>query len=559
MKHAMQSTMTVVAVLALGLAACGGSGGNDTAAPESGSGTPPVIVTPPPSASFALTLDTDKVVLLPGGTARVLASVTRLAGFNDAVTIELSGLPSGVSAAPAEVSAGASSVELVLSAQAAAPHSLPTIGTAQGRAAGQSADKALTVTVRGAAGDVDTSFAGGTIVTPVDIGEDYVNAVAVQADGKVLAAGSSGTVKGTQLALLRYGRDGTLDTTFGNGGKVLTAVGPAGNDVAHAIAVQADGKIVVAGSTDQGGSVGLDFALLRYNADGSPDGTFGNGGRVLTDFGSATDRAWALLLTADGKIVLGGQTNTSAGGVDFALARYSPNGALDTGFGNGGKVVTPLKSNGGTDIVRALAVQTVNGSERILAAGGEGDFIAARYTDSGELDNGFGVNGKVVGLFGASIGSAYALAALPSGEAVLAGHIGHNFAAVQLTAAGLLDNRFGPAHDGRFTMAVSPANWDEASALVRQPDGKLILGGWVFPGPGTAGDFATLRLSADGTVDAGFGNAGVTIKPMATGTKSDQAHALALQSDDRIPTVRAILAGEANGSNHDVALTRLWL
>jgi len=165
----------------------------------------------------------------------------------------------------------------------------------------------------------------------------------------------------------------------------------------------------------------------------------------------------------------------------------------------------------------------------------------------------------VVGLFGASIGSAYALAALPSGEAVLAGHIGHNFAAVQLTAAGLLDNRFGPAHDGRFTMAVSPANWDEATALVRQPDGKLILGGWVFPGPGTAGDFATLRLSADGTVDAGFGNAGVTIKPMATGTKSDQAHALALQSDDRIPTVRAILAGEANGSNHDVALTRLWL
>ena len=142
---------------------------------------------------------------------------------------------------------------------------------------------------------------------------------------------------------------------------------------------------------------------------------------------------------------------------------------------------------------------------------------------------------------------------------MLAGHIDHNFAAVQLTVAGQLDNRFGPAHDGRFAMAVSATNWDEATALVRQTDGKLILGGWVFSGNSSSGDFAAVRLLADGTVDAGFGSAGITIKPMAAGTKDDLAHAIALQPDERIPSVRAVVGGEANGTNRDVALTRLWL
>jgi uncharacterized delta-60 repeat protein len=437
---------------------------------------------------------------------------------------------------------------------------LPSSATVSGRANDKTVDKTLTVTVRGLPGVVDTSFAGGAIVTPVDIGEDYVNAVAVQADGKVLVAGSSGTIGGTKLSLLRYQRDGALDTTFGAGGKVLVALGAAGNDRANAIAVQDDGKIVVAGSSQQG-TTGLDFALLRFNADGTPDAGFGSGGRVLADFGSDADRAWALLLMPDQSIIVGGETNSgnTAGGVDFALARYSANGTPMNGFGTQGKVITPLKSAAGTDIVRALALQTVNGAARILAVGGEGDFLAARYTDAGVLDGSFANNGKVVGLFNANIGSAYAVTVLPDGAAVLAGHIGHNFAAVQLSADGQLDNRFGPANDGRFVLPLSATNWDEATAVVRQADGKLILSGWVYSGNSSAGDFAALRLQADGKIDSTFGNAGITIQPIAAGTKNDLAHAAVLQPDTRIPSVRAIIAGEANGSNHDVALTRLWL
>jgi uncharacterized delta-60 repeat protein len=147
---------------------------------------------------------------------------------------------------------------------------------------------------------------------------------------------------------------------------------------------------------------------------------------------------------------------------------------------------------------------------------------------------------------------------LPTGEAVLAGHIGHQFAVAQLTPAGQLDNRFGTQGSGRFRFSVVN-NWNEATALVRQADGRFVVGGWAYSGNGSSGDFAAIRLTAQGTLDGAFGTAGVTLTPMATGTKDDQSHAMVLQADDRVPTVRAIQAGEANGSNHDFAVLRLWL
>jgi uncharacterized delta-60 repeat protein len=434
---------------------------------------------------------------------------------------------------------------------------LPTSVTVQGQAASVSASRAMTVTVRGPAGAVDTSFAGGVVRQAVDIGEDYGKAVAVQDDGKVIVAGSSATATGTWVSLVRFQRDGSLDTGFGNGGKVITQVGPQGNDTAAAIAVQPDGKIVVAGSSDQG-ATRLDFAVLRYNADGTLDSSFGNGGKVTADFGSDTDRAWALALQPDGKIVVGGEANMGSGatGVDFALLRLNADGSVDTGFGNHGKVVTPIASNAGTDVVHAIALQPVQGELRILAVGGEGDFLAARYHADGTLDTGFGTQGKVAGLFNSAIGSAHAVTVLPTGQAVIAGQINHHFAAVQLTSTGALDTTFAQA--GRFEKALA-TNWNEANALVRQADGKLILAGWAFTGAGSSGDFAALRLNADGSVDTGFGTDGVTITATAPGTKDDQAKALVLQADDRVPTVRAIEAGDSNDSNHDFTVLRLWL
>jgi uncharacterized delta-60 repeat protein len=222
-------------------------------------------------------------------------------------------------------------------------------------------------------------------------------------------------------------------------------------------------------------------------------------------------------------------------------------------------VVTAVLPRSTSDGVRGLALQSVDGEWRLLAVGGEGDFAAARYRPSGRLDASFGSGGKVSGLFGVSIGAAQAVTVLPSGEAVLAGHAGHDFAAVKLDLNGRLDPSFGPARDGRFRLSIATNNWDDATALVRQADGKFLLGGWAYTGAGTSGDFVALRLNPDGRLDEGFGQSGVALHPIAAGGKTDLGRALVLQSDDRIPTVRALLAGEAQHQTRDFALLRIWL
>lgn len=508
-----------------------------------------------PVTDYSVTFSADRVPVLQGGQAQLQATLVRRQGFNEPVHITLDNLPAGVTSNAVTIPAGATNATLTLTAAPGAPHSLPTIARLRTTQGNNVLQQALTVTVRGAPGVVDTSFNGGVNITAVGAGEDYANGVAVQADGKVLVVGSSAQ-GGTFVSIVRYLRDGGLDTTFGNQGRVITPVGTR-NDVATAVTVQQDGKILVAGSSEQA-TTGLDFLLLRYNSDGSLDQGFGNGGKVVTELGSASDRAWAMAVQADGKIILAGESNVGAvSGVDFALARYNSNGTLDATFGNGGKVLTPIQTFTGRDSVYGLALPIIDGEQRILAVGGEGDFQAARYRPNGTLDTTFGTDGKIDGLFNSSIGSARGVVLLPDGRAVLAGAIHNDFAAVQLTQAGTLDATFGTG--GKFVKGVAPSNWDIATAVVRQADGKLVLGGWAYTGNSSSGDFAALRLTAAGALDNTFGTNGVVTVATAPGTKNDLAHALILQADDRVPTVRAIQAGEANDANHDYALLRLWL
>jgi uncharacterized delta-60 repeat protein len=215
-----------------------------------------------------MTLSTDRQPVEQGHTEHVTVSIVRDPSFTGSVEVAISGLPGGASAASIVIPAGTTSADLLLQADAAAAHSLPTSTTVTGTGGGSSAEKPLTVTVRGHAGAVDTSFAGGINVTPIGTSEDFAHAVAVQADGAVLVAGSSALTSGTDFSVVRYGRDGGLDATFGNGGKVTTAVASNnGADEVYAVAVQPNGKILVAGNADLGSSAsGIDFALVRYNA-----------------------------------------------------------------------------------------------------------------------------------------------------------------------------------------------------------------------------------------------------------------------------------------------------
>ncbi|GBF03829.1 hypothetical protein DAERI_010001 [Deinococcus aerius] len=510
---------------------------------------------PQPGGAFDLTLSGDRLPVVTGTSASLTVNVARKNGFTGAVSLTLSGLPSGASSSAVTIPEGQTSAAVTVSAAANAPHSLPTAVTLTGTGTGAAnVTRAITVTVRGPAGSLDTTFgAGGRSVTDFAGRDDYAQAIAMQADGRLVLAGyAPGTSgQGQTFALTRLTRDGAPDPTFGAGGKVQVNFG-SGNDQAYATLVQPDGKILAAGFADVSGN--RDFALLRLNADGSPDSTFGAGGRVTVAVGAAEDRAYALALQPDGKIVVGGTSQSGAAtGLDFALARLNANGTLDPSFGSGGKVVTPVAAGGVQDTVYALLAH----GDSLYAVGGETDFMLAKYTSAGTLDPAFGAGGKVAGLFGSVVGRARGVALSTVGgqeRLVVAGNAGNDTAVARLTLGGSPDATFGNA--GRKVLALSPG-WDEASGVAVEPGGKLALGGWAHDTT-TTGNFTAVRLLENGATDNTFGTNGVVVAPLAPAGKNDLGRAVLLQPDDRIPATRIVVAGEAVPSFSDFAAIRLW-
>jgi len=225
-------------------------------------------------------------------------------------------------------------------------------------------------------GTLDTTFdTDGKVTTAIGGSYDYANAIAIQSDGKIVVAGSYYNGADDDFALVRYNTDGTLDTTFDTDGKVTTAIG-SGSDSANAIAIQSEGKIVAAGYYFNG--TDFDFAVVRYNIDGTLDTTFDTDGKVTTAIGSGTDVARAIAIQSDGKIVAAGSYYNGADN-DFALVRYNTDGTLDTTFDTDGKVTTAIGS--GSDSANAIAIQS---DGKIVAAGyyyngTDNDFALTRY------------------------------------------------------------------------------------------------------------------------------------------------------------------------------------
>ncbi len=251
-------------------------------------------------------------------------------------------------------------------------------------------------------GSLDASFgSGGKVTTDFAAQDDAVRGLAIQPDGKIVAAGRARVNNSTDFALARYLPDGALDSTFGSGGKVTTSF-DTGYERALTMALQPDGKIIVAGSVyiDDPNVVSPDFGLIRYQPDGHLDSSFGSSGKVTTDFGGF-DQIRALLVQSDGKIIAAGAAELISGDLDFGLARYHPDGTLDPTFGNQGKVNTDF---GGLERIYALLLQ-VDG--KIVAGGmttyrGREVSALARYHPDGSLDLSFGVGGKMTSDFGTS-------------------------------------------------------------------------------------------------------------------------------------------------------------
>jgi uncharacterized delta-60 repeat protein len=419
------------------------------------------------------------------------------------------------------------------------------------------------------AGNLDTTFGSDGEVTSEFFGfYDQAQAIVLQPDGMLVAAGSAATQTNSsgidtdsfEFALARYNTAGNLDTTFGNGGKVTTGFFGF-EDVANALVLQPDGKIVAAGYASKQTNAGnknfnsQDFALARYNTDGSLDTTFGTGGTVTTDFFGFQDQALAVALQPDGMIVAAGFA-TMQGNTVAAAVRYSTDGGLDTTFGSGGKVTTTFFGNG--DVANAVAIQT-DGEIVIAGSTADEDFALARYKADGSLDSTFGGGGKVFdgfGLGGDNDSIASCMAIQPDGKIVAAGnaldsnqvgdviYISANFAVARYNTDGSLDSTFG--NSGHVvTSGFSSGNLvaDLVEAIALQPDGKIVaagseLNGSQFP---EITEFAIARYNTDGSLDSTFGNGGEVSTEISA---NSQATAVVLQPDATI-----VLAGSSTSQS----------
>ncbi len=383
-------------------------------------------------------------------------------------------------------------------------------------------------------GDLDSTFgSGGKVVTDFFGRSNGAAAIAVQSDGKIVVAGGALTALGPgDFAVARYNPDGSLDTSFGSGGRVTTDfAGRSDNGVA--VAVQPDGKILVAGAADMAVTQ-FDFALVRYNADGSLDSTFGAGGKVTTDFNGGLDAASSIALQADGKIVLAGYA--TAGDPHMALARYNANGTLDPTFGTGGKIITDI--NGTRNFANAVAIQP---DGKIVAAGSTLTipdsftmFALARYNTDGSLDSTFGSSGKVTTQVVSGNGEddeIFALAIQPDGRILAGGraNFAQDFGLARYQSNGTLDPAFGT--NGMVTTDFSGAI-DRAFGMVLQTDGKIVLAGAANLTTGSTGDFGLARYNTNGSLDSTFGAGGKVITDF--GGNVDNVRAVALQADNKI-------------------------
>ena len=401
-----------------------------------------------------------------------------------------------------------------------------------------------------------TFLSGGGIVTTDFGGSDFGSSIVLQSDGKIIVAGESSGGGDGGFAVVRYNADGSLDTTFDGDGKVSTDFG--GLEYATSAALQSDGKIVVAGYNGISSSGGGDFAVVRYNTNGSLDTTFDGDGRVTTDLGG-WDKAESVKIESDGKIVIAGYTGiSSSGGGDYAVVRYNSNGTLDTSFGaNGnGKVINNV---GTEDYVHSLIVQSdhkivVIGESGISSSGGS-DFALVRYNADGSLDTTFGVGGKVTTdfRFGDFVGGA---AIQPDGKIVVVGASyyladmavsgGQDFVIVRYNSNGTLDTSFD--FDGKIVADFGGS--DSAHGVTLQSDGKIVVTGSTSPAGGSgSGEVIVVRYNTNGTLDTTFSGDGI-IKT-AVGDESE-GKSVVVQSDGKI----LVAGASASNGNPDFLLVR---
>ncbi len=318
----------------------------------------------------------------------------------------------------------------------------------------------------------DTFGNAGTVVRSFGSMHDQAYGVAIQADGKILVAGTtSSAADAYNFLVARFNPNGSLDDgstsdatpgdSFGTSGRTITSVVNQ-SDIAYSLAIQPDGRVILSGHADidSTASANQDFALVRYNANGSLDTTFGSSGIVLTGFGSLDDQSRSLLIQPDGRIVAAGYARSGPGSrYEVALTRYNTDGSLDTSFGNGGRRTATFHS--GDSLAFDVAMQS---DGKLLVAGSassgtDSDFLVARFTTTGNVDTSFGNQGQMVTSFGLGADVANGIAIQNNDKIVLVGRATNasssdsDFALVRYNIDGSLD--YAPSAEAVPTTSVT--------------------------------------------------------------------------------------------------------
>lgn len=404
----------------------------------------------------------------------------------------------------------------------------------------------------GQVGDLDIGFGNDGIIVQ-DAGSDLetANAVAIQADGKIVVAGMWKGQAAFETILLRYNGDGSLDADFGTGGIVITDTTDAIGYLTFGIATQPDGKILAAGQAID--SAGIRLMLLRFNTDGALDDGFGTGGVALVDADGDLSSGYGVAVQPDDKILVSGYSNDGLRD-NMTIVRFNPDGMLDPSFDEDGIVVTNIDNNGS----RGYTVHLT--PEGKIVVGGRmtnsstTNIAVLRYNLDGSLDVSFSEDG-IATTYIASVSDIF----LPVGTAIqpdgkllvttnsFVNNLNEGFALLRYNTDGSLDSQFGD--NGKMLTVIGA--FDIGRAVAVQPDGNIVVAGYSYTSP-QAVDMVLLRFDANGELDTQFGIEGLGLIISDINSQADIATAMTLQSDGKI-----VLTGNTGiGNMSDIAVLR---
>jgi uncharacterized delta-60 repeat protein len=424
------------------------------------------------------------------------------------------------------------------------------------------------------AGSLDLSFGiGGKAEIP--IGNTMsgstsaiasASSVVIDANNRIVVVGSGRNGSNLDIVLARYTSTGSLDLSFGMGGKVIFPIG-SGDDYGRNVAIDGSGRIVVVGFSDNNDNY-YNFVLTRYTNTGVLDETFGINGKVIAPIALGENWATSMAIDASDRIILAGSTNDINS--DFVLTRYTSTGSLDGTFGTGGKVFSSIGIGAGNGYANSVQLDA---SGRIVVAGTASngsnlDFALARYTNAGATDPSFGTGGKVLSPIGAGNDYGSNVAIDVSGKIIVAGQVApnfsdrSNFALARYTSAGILDSSFGiggtliapNVRDMDDSVALDANGRIIASSVAIDASGRIVIVGYYLNDLGSGSsrnvDVALARYTSAGVLDSSFGTGGIVISPIIDG--GGLGNDLVIDANDRI----VVVGYSADGSNSGFTVAR---